>query len=130
MEELIQRYRDSNGNLAWNEVLELIDDDVRTISIDVIDESNNDTRVAGAGLTWISEGKELEISKIEVDDKHRGKGIGTLLLEMVIAIAKFYRAEKITGTIGDGEIFRWYWFAKHGFTIYEVRKLLMEFGAS
>ena len=69
---------------------------------------------------------EMKFGKIEVAEPFREHGIGTILMEMVISIAKFYEAPRITGTIQDGEKFRWYWFARLGFTIYEQRRLLIE----
>jgi GNAT superfamily N-acetyltransferase len=83
----------------------------------------------GDVLSYETEGDvftELRFDKIQMDESWRQKRIGTTIMAMILAIARYYQVRRITGTI-YGDKFLWYWYAKLGFTIYDRNKLLTEF---
>jgi hypothetical protein len=125
MNGFVQQYNETGNETDWVEILDLNKHaDVPITSIQVI---NNRTELAYAQWGWSNGKVELEFHKIEIKDKSLQKrGIGTTLMKMVIAIAQFYNASKITGTIA-GDRYLWDWCRKLGFTIHDQRKLLMEF---
>jgi hypothetical protein len=120
-----QIYKDDGDTLNWIEVLELNQHPDRISNINVVDDNNSSNVLAYAVWGW--KDRELKFGKAEVKDKSLKKhNIGTVIMKMVIAIAKFYKASLITDSV-TGEPFLWDWYPKLGFTIYDQNKLIMEF---
>lgn len=109
----------------WADVLGF-DGREKITSIRVFDNEHKSQELAYSMWGWSMKDSELKFGKIEVKEKSQ-LGIGTTIMKMVFAIARFYKAPRITGTI-SGEKHLWHWYAKLGFTIHSYNKLLMEFG--
>ena len=127
MKKYCQMSKDSGGILNWVEILELNKYPYRITQIQVVDDNARSNVLAVAQWGWSAEDGELKFGKVEVKDESiKNHNIGTVIMKMVIAIAKYYKAPRITGTIA-GEKFLWFWYAQLGFTIYDHNKLIMEF---
>jgi GNAT superfamily N-acetyltransferase len=126
MRRFCERYNAEGDTLDWAEILLLNNHPVCTTSIDVVDNDHDTKIIAYAHWSWGDKDRELKLAKIEVvDESLRGQDIGTVLMKMVIDIAKYYGAPRITGTVA-GDSFLWKWYPKLGFTIYDNNKLVME----
>jgi hypothetical protein len=126
MKLFCERYDSEGDNLDWAEILELKNHLNPITFIHVVDDNDNTNIVAYAEWGWSAIDHELKFSKIKVvDESLRGQDIGPVLTKMVISIAKYYGAPRITGTVA-GAPFLWDWYPKLGFTIYDYNKLIME----
>jgi predicted GNAT family N-acyltransferase len=124
-----QMYKESRDQIDWIKIINLDGLSAPTY-IQVIDDVDNKNEVAYAVWGWEQNDNELRFGKIEVKDESLQKnGVGTTIMQLVIVIAKFYNASRITGTIA-GDKYLWHWYAKLGFTIHDQNKLLMEFSNS
>jgi GNAT superfamily N-acetyltransferase len=115
--------------LDWVEILKLEDRHAPICYIGVLDDQYRQMVLGSAVLSYETEGNvltELRFDKIQVDESWRKKRIGTTIMAMIFAIARYYQVRRITGTI-YGDKFLWHWYAKLGFTIYDRNKLLKEF---
>lgn len=129
MKKYAQMYEASRDSIDWIKILELNGSPAPTY-IQITDDLDSKREVAYAVWGWDMKDNELKFGKIEVKDESLRKyGVGTTIMKMVIAIAKFYLAPRITGTIA-GDKHLWHWYAKLGFTIHDQNKLLMEISKS
>ena len=129
MKKYAEWHKDSEDAIDWTDELELNGPPAPTY-IQVMDDVGDKGEVAYAVWRWDIKDNELKFGKIEVKDESLQKyGVGTTIMNMVIAIAKSYKAPRITGTIA-GDKYLWHWYAKLGFTIYDQNKLLMELSKS
>jgi N-acetylglutamate synthase-like GNAT family acetyltransferase len=126
MMSYVRTYSEKGDALDWVEILKLKERPVRITYIGVVDDHYPEIVVGSAAWWYRPKGDKLKFDRIQVEKNWRNKYIGTTIMAMVIAIARFYKVQRITGTI-VGEKFLWYWYAKLGFTIYDRNKLLMEF---
>jgi len=109
------------------EILSLQNHPDRISSISVLEERNNEIKViASVGIEWKND--NAYITKVEVlEIQLRGQHIGTTLIKMVIAIARYYGASSIFGVISGSKDYRYDWYPKLGFKIYEGNKMKLEF---
>ena len=125
MKNYVAMYDEFGDEVDWDNILKLKPTQRKIISIHVMDDVDIKKELASAVWVWKRDG--MYFHKIEVDKSVRGQHIGPTIMKMVIAIAKFYGASKITAVIeGHGEEFLYDWYPKLGFTIYDGNKLLME----
>jgi GNAT superfamily N-acetyltransferase len=113
----------------WVRILRLKERGVPLQAIGVMDDQYKQMVLGSA--VWSYEVKddeltELRLDRIQVDECWRRKCIGTTIMAMLIAIARYYQVARITGRI-SGDKFLWYWYAMLGFTIHDRDQLLMEF---
>jgi hypothetical protein len=126
MKKYCQKYKDDGDTIDWAEILQLNRHPIRISFIHVVEDHDFSKVLAYAEWGWNNEDGELKFAKIRVKDKSlRRHKIGTVMMKMVIAIAQFYEAPRITGTV-TGEPFLWDWYPKLGFAIYDRNKLLLE----
>ena len=121
MLEYVEISKTEGSSVNWAEILSFAERP-RISLIQVFDDSDKSIVLAEASLGWV--GDVLKLQKIEVHNQKQG--IGTTMLKMVIAIAKFHNASRIEGTVA-GEKFLWEWYQKFGFEIQNDRELLMQF---
>ena len=129
MMNYVAMFMEKGAGLDWVEILKLEDRSAPIHYIGVLDDQYRQMVLGSAVLSYETKGDvltELRFDKIQVDESWRKKRIGTTIMAMIFAIARHYRVRRITGTI-YGDKFLWYWYAKLGFTIYDLNKLLMEF---
>jgi predicted N-acetyltransferase YhbS len=129
MMNYVRMFLDRKAALDWVGILKLKERAVPLQSIRVMDDQY-EQMVLGSAV-WSYEMKddelsELRLDRIQVDECWRRKCIGSTLMAMVIATARYYQARRITGMI-SGDKFLWYWYARLGFTIHDRDQLLMEF---
>ncbi len=121
----VQMDRELGGDVKWADVLEL--ENCPPISlIQVVDDNDDRKILAFVGLTWEHEGMELVVGNIKVEEGWNHQGVGPVIIRMVIAIGRFFKTQRITGTV-VGESSNWDWYKKLGFQIHDCNKLLMEF---
>jgi hypothetical protein len=123
MKEYVSINQERGDAVDWADVLGF-DGCEKITSIRVFDNEKKSQELACATWGWNLKDSELEFHKIEVKEESQF-GIGTTIMKIVFAIARFYKAPRITGTI-SGEKYLWNWYAKLGFTIHSYNKLLME----
>jgi hypothetical protein len=124
MKKYVQMYREQSETVNWSEILRL-EHRLPISFIHVVDDNDQTKVLAFAEWGWNLVDQELEFGKIEVKESLCKSGIGTAIMKMVFAIAKFYEAPRITGTIA-GKKHLWHWYAMLGFTIHNQNKLLMD----
>jgi GNAT superfamily N-acetyltransferase len=113
----------------WVGILKLKERCVPLQAIGVMDDHYKQMVLGSAVWSYEAKGDEhteLRLDQIQVDECLRRKCIGTTIMAMLIAIARYYQVRRITGRI-SGDKFLWYWYAMLGFTIHDRDQLLMEF---
>jgi GNAT superfamily N-acetyltransferase len=129
MLEYVHMFMEKGAALDWAGMLDLKERRTPIDYIRVMDDDYKQLVLGSAAWSYEVKGEELtemRFDRIQVDEAWRGKGIGTTIMAMVIAIGRHYKVRRITGTI-RGDKFLWYWYAKLGFTIHDRNQLLMEF---
>lgn len=129
MLDYVRMFMEKGAALDWAGVLKLKERRTPIQYIGVMDDDYKQLVLGSAVWSYEANDEELtemRFDRIQVDEAWRGKGIGTTIMAMVIAIARHYKVRRITGTI-CGDKFLWYWYAKLGFTIHDRNKLLMKF---
>lgn len=111
----------AGDSLDWGTELSLHKHSYRIISIDIWNQKVGDVGYA----RWGWKGDEMKFHKVEVEPEYQKQGIGSILMQMVIAIAKYFKATKITSTIA-GDDFLDGWYEELGFTIYNQNKIVLE----
>jgi GNAT superfamily N-acetyltransferase len=129
MMNYVRMFLEEEAALDWAGILNLKERDVPLQAIGVMDDQYE--QMVLASVVWSYEAKgdeltELRLDRVQVDEYWRGKCIGTTLMAMLVAVARYYQVRRITGRI-SGDRFLWYWYADLGFTIHDRDQLLMEF---
>jgi N-acetylglutamate synthase-like GNAT family acetyltransferase len=122
--DLVSLSRKHDNSLNWSGVLDL-SERPPVVSIHIVDDSDSSNVLAYAVWGWSNQDMEMKFGKIEVKKTNRERGYGTIIMKMIIAIAKYYQSQRITGTV-TGKEFLWDWYSKLGFIIFDGNKLLME----
>ncbi len=121
-----EMYKEKGDSLNWGEILKLEKYPMCIVLIHVVDDNDESKVLAYANWTGVDSNHELKFGKVEVKvESLRKHGIGETLMKIVIAIAKHFKATKITGVIA-GDPFLWDFYKKLGFTIYDENKLCLD----